>query len=401
MRQRLDFLFLNVGHFYDHFFILIFATAAALALTRDWGLTYAELIPYATPGFIAFGLATLPAGWLADKWSRPGMMAIFFLGIGVSSALTALADSPLAIAVGLTAIGLFAAIYHPVGIALVVEGRARTGMALAVNGVFGNLGVASAALVTGLFIDVAGWRAAFLVPGAVAMVTGIAYVAFIVAGRDADAGIAKPATPATAPVGRDALARIVAVTLVSTAIGGLIFQASTFALPKVLDERLADLAASATAIGLYAFIVFAVASVAQLVVGTLIDRGSARTIFVVIAAAQAVLFWAMQGSAGIAALLVATGFMLAVFGQIPINDVLIGRIATGTWRSRLFAVRYVITFAVSATAVPLIAWIHGQWGFDRLFLVLAIAAAAILGVVLLLPAKAAVLRGAPKPRPAE
>ena len=86
-RGQLNFLFLNVGHFLDHFFMLIFATVAALRLSNEWGLSYAELIPYATPGFIAFGLCAIPAGWLADKWSREGMMLIFFVGIGLSSLL--------------------------------------------------------------------------------------------------------------------------------------------------------------------------------------------------------------------------------------------------------------------------------------------------------------------------
>ena len=158
MQKRVDFFFLNIGHFFDHFFILIFATAAALVLAKEWGLSYAELIPYATPGFIAFGLGAIPAGWLADKWSRKGMMVIFFIGIGGATALTAMADTPFAMGCGLLAVGAFAAIYHPVGIALVVETHERTGVALAVNGVFGNLGVASAALVTALFIDTLGWR---------------------------------------------------------------------------------------------------------------------------------------------------------------------------------------------------------------------------------------------------
>ena len=156
MQQRVHFAFLNAGHFLDHLFMLVFATVAALTLTAEWGMSYGELIPYATPGFVAFGVCALPAGWLADKWSREGMMTVFFIGTGAAAMLTAVADTPLEVGAGLLAIGVFAAIYHPVGIPLVIEGRTRTGMPVAVNGVFGNLGVASAALLTGLMIDTAG-----------------------------------------------------------------------------------------------------------------------------------------------------------------------------------------------------------------------------------------------------
>ena len=178
-RDRLNFLFLNVGHFLDHLFMLIFATVAALRLAEEWGMSYAALIPYATPGFVAFGICAIPAGWIADKWSREGMMIIFFIGIGASSIATALADSPIEIAAGLFAIGVFAAIYHPVGLAMVVHGRTKTGIPLAINGVFGNLGVAAAALLTGYLIDTGGWRNAFVLPGVVSIGLGAAYAAFV------------------------------------------------------------------------------------------------------------------------------------------------------------------------------------------------------------------------------
>lgn len=158
MVDRIHFAFLNIGHFFDHFFMLVFATAAALILSHTWEMSYAELIPYATPGFVAFGLCAVPAGWVADKWGREGMMIVFYIGIGLSSIGSALAETPLQIAIGLFFIGVFAAIYHPVGLALVVQGLENTGVPLAVNGVFGNLGVASAALITGFLIDNEGWR---------------------------------------------------------------------------------------------------------------------------------------------------------------------------------------------------------------------------------------------------
>ena len=166
-RDRTHFLFLNVGHFLDHLFTLIFATVAALALTREWGLGYGDLLKYATPGFFAFGVFSYPAGWLADKWSREGMMVVFFVGIGLASVATGFAQTPLQVGIGLFVIGVFAAIYHPVGLAMVTQKWRNTGMRLAVNGVWGNLGVASAALITGYLIDNGGWRMAFIIPGCV------------------------------------------------------------------------------------------------------------------------------------------------------------------------------------------------------------------------------------------
>jgi len=394
-RQQIDFAFLNVGHFFDHLFVLIFATVSALALAREWGMSYAELIPVATPGFVAFGVCALPAGWIADKWSREGMMAIFFIGIGASAVLTGQAGSPAALGAGLLAIGVFAAIYHPVGLAMVVHNRTKTGHALAVNGVWGNMGVACAALVTGFLIDAAGWRSAFIVPGIISIITGCGYVYFQARGRKSSASStpetsSASGTPSEPDITRPMLKRIFGVILFSTAVGGLVFQSTTFSLPKVLDERLADIAGSATIIGWYAFIVFAMAAFAQLVVGYLVDRHSIRTVFACVASLQVIFFAIMTQVDGLLSVAVAVAFMLAAFGQIPINDVLIGRISRSEWRSRIFAIRYVVTFSVMATTVPLIAWLHGNWGFSVLFDVLAVAAGLIFLSVLTLPKIAAV-----------
>ena len=405
-RDRINFFFLNIGHFLDHLFILIFATVAALRLATEWNMTYSELIPYATPGFIAFGVCAIPAGWLADKWSREGMMTIFFIGIGAASIVTALAETPIQIGAGLLLIGVFAAIYHPVGLAMVVHGRTKTGVPLAINGIFGNMGVACAALLTGFLIDTTGWRSAFVLPGIVSIAIGVAYGVFVHSGRHvraaeaASGAAAKKAAAGTLAIDRALLIRVFVIIFFSTAVGGLIFQSTTFALPKVFDERLTDLASTATMVGGYAFLVFSMAAFAQLVVGYLVDNYSVRLVFAFVAGLQAVFFAIMLNLTGVAALLVAFGFMLVVFGQIPINDVLVGRITRSEWRSRVYALRYITTFSVAATAVPLIAWIHAAWGFATLFGVMAVAAACIFAAVLLLPSTAAVT-GHPKTAPAE
>ncbi len=390
MANRIHFAFMCAGHLYDHLLMLIFATVAALSLSQQWGMSYAELIPYATPGFIAIGVCAVPAGWLADKWSRKGMMFLFFMGIGLSSIFASFAETPFHMGMGLFAIGVFASIYHPVGISLVVQGRERPGVPLAINGVFGNMGVAGAALITGFMIDHTGWRSAFVWPGGVSVATGLIYAGFLYATRDTDTekstgGAKKKKTSDSQFMDRQLIRRVFAIIFFSTAIGGLIFQSTTFALPKLFDERLARLAISSTVVGWYAFMVFAFAAVGQVVVGYLLDRSSVRVVFSLVVALQAFFFGIMPGLSGVSALMVAMAFMLVVFGQIPINDVLISRITQSEWRSRVYAFRYIITFSVSASSIPFIAWIHGRWGFDSLFMVLSTGAICIFFAVLMLP----------------
>src|SRR5262245_53299329 len=234
---RLD-LFLNVGHLLDHLVMLIFPTAV-LAIGAAWQRPYAELLPLALGGFIAFGACSLPAGWLADRWSRTRMMKLFFFGIGAATIGTGCAATPAQLAIGLTAIGVFAAIYHPVGIAMLVSNKGATnlGRTLGINGVFGNAGLAFAALLSGALADLAGWRAAFFVPGALAIAAG---AAFAWGSRSVAVAVPRVSGP-QARLPRALLARIFLIVAVATASGGVIFSATTVSMPKVFDERLRTL----------------------------------------------------------------------------------------------------------------------------------------------------------------
>lgn len=406
-RDQLHFLLLNIGHFLDHLFMLIFATVAALALHREWGIGYADLLAYATPGFFAFGVFALPAGWLADKWSCDGMMCVFFIGIGVSSMAAGFATTPFQMGLGLFVIGLFAAIYHPVGLAIVTMKWRNTGMRIAANGVWGNLGVACAALVTGYLIDNGGWRMAFILPGLFSIAVGLVYIYLWRKIATTDRAAPNADTPNraadTSLAHRALVMRVSAIVFLTTAVAAISFQSTTFALPKIFDERLQGLVAQisgtaatvsesgqtdfATTLGILAFMVFAVASMAQLMVGRLLDRYGPRPVLMAVGAVQLIFFAWMPGLTDGAALAVALGFMLGVFGQIPINDYMIGKMASGAYRARIYAVRYVVAFTVLALSLPLIAFVYENWGFDTLFRILAGVGLVVVTAAALLPRK--------------
>ena len=373
--QKINFLYLNIGHFLDHFFLLIFATVAALVLINQWDITYAELIPYATPSFVAFALGSIPAGYIADRWSREKMIAVFFIGIGLTSIFAGFTTSPLQIGIVLTLLGCFAAIYHPVGLAMVIHGRKKTGIALAVNGVWGNIGVACAALFTGYLIERASWQSAFIIPGIISVLIGLSYLFFTHKNKlvnlyhndfSSDENINED------EISNKIVQRIFIVVFITAASGGLAFQSTTFALPKIFAENLADITTSSYVIGSWAFLVLAIAGFSQVVVGFLIDRMSIPTLYALITLFQSIFFILILYVAGYVSIIVAIFFMFLVFGQIPINDVMIGKVVKSQWRSRAFAIRSTVTFGVMASSIPLISWVHGNWGFDVLFIILAV-----------------------------
>ena len=375
-------LFLNLGHAFDHLLMLIFPTVV-LAMSEELGRGYAELLPLSLGGFVAFGACSIPAGWLADRWSRFGMMAVFFFGIGAASILTGLAAGTAQIALGLTLIGVFAAIYHPVGIAMLVAHREDVGRVLGVNGVFGNAGVAFSALIAGALAETVGWRAAFIVPGAVAIAVGAAFVRLP---REAQ-GKAQAGRPA-ARLSRADLARVFAILTVATACGGVIFNATTISMPKVFDERLAALTHSTLGIGILVCGVYLIAAMAQLCVGWWLDRHSLKSVFVPVVALQVPLFALAGTTESYFMLATAVAMMFFVFGQIPINDAMIARYTAEEWRARAYAVRYVVSFGASALAVPLVAWTYRSSGdFRLLYYALGVLAFVTFTAALLFPAE--------------
>lgn len=395
--DRYHFALLNLGHFLTHLFLLIFAAAAALVLHLEWGMSYAELVPYATPGFIAFGLCAWPAGWLADRWGRDLLMCVFFFGTGISAMLTAQAQSPVQIGLGLTVLGIFAAIYHPVALALIATRWRKTGMKIAWNGVWGNLGVACAALLTGYLIDQSDWRTAYTLPGMAALLGGVGYLILRWQSIRYPQAQVSATTEPSQNNNSGSLRRIGLIILLTTALSSMIFQAVTFALPKIFETRLTDFIPQmlsslnlhsdslATAVGSLSFIIFTVASLAQLLVGRLLDHLGPRTVFLGCAGLQLLCFALMPGLNNGPALVVALGFMLGAFGQIPINDYLISKVASGQNRARIYGLRFLLSFSVLAATLPLLGYIEGNWGFDTLFQVLALAAGGIWVAVWFLP----------------
>lgn len=358
-------LFINIAHALDHLFMLIFATAV-LTIASDFGVSYGELLPLALGCFVAFGALSLPAGWLGDRWSRRHMMAVFLIGGGLAVAATGFARSRTELAIGLTAIGCFAAIYHPVGTAMLVSYADRLGREIGVNGVWGNMGVALSALITGALAQTLGWRAAFVVPGLVSVAIGLVFMRLV----KHEVRLASRAGGA-ARIGKDEMLRVFAILLVVAFALGLAFNAITVALPKIIEERVTLFGSAPAVIGAIGFGVYLCGAISQYVIGRLIDRYPLRTLFLPVGFALApALLLASVASDGL--MLVAAIFVVvAIYSQVTINDAMTGKYTSDEWRSRAFALRYTISFGVGALAVGMVSWLHVRGGFALALQVLA------------------------------
>jgi MFS family permease len=378
-RRRLAIGFMNLAHALDHFVILIYPTVV-IELAVVYGRSYASLIALSTASFVAFGLFSLPAGWLADRWSRRNMMVGFYVGCGLSLIGAALAPSLVGLAIALFMLGVFAAIYHPVGTAMILENATQRGRTMAFNGVCGNLGVSLAAGITAMLTAAFTWRGAFLVPGLICVVTGAIYFWLV---PDEKGQAASRSTSADVSLSATAAAMIVGLFIVVALSAGLVFNTMSISLPKIVDERVGN-GISLVAVGGLTTAVFLCGAVAQITVGRLVERFPLHILFAISAVLQfAGVVWAAY-AAGTSLLFALAFTMAAIYGQITLNDLVIARYTADAWRGRVYAVRYFLTFMVSGVAVAMIALLYGRGGFDLVLDTTAVIALGFLVAVLLI-----------------
>ena len=357
--RRNSIAFLNWAHFLDHYVILIFPTVV-IGLEAVYGRSYGDLLMLSTAAFTAFGLFALPAGWLADKWSRRNMIAVYYFGAGVCCALVAASESFETLALALFGVGLFAAIYHPVGTPMIVDAAVTRGRTMAFNGICGNVGVSIASGCTAVIASYLGWRYAFLIPAAVFVLSGIAYLISVpndngrrfVQAPDQDVALGKPLT-----------ITVVIMFLLLAFWVGLVFNALTIMLPKLVEQRFAaDL--SLTKVGVLATVVFLCGGLAQFTIGRTVERVVPHLVMSLIAGFQVI---------GILLALYAGGWWLlpslalavaSIYGQVTVNDIVLARYTPAGWRGRIYAIRFFLIFTMAGPAALGIGWLYDHGGFN-------------------------------------
>nr|WP_314629455.1 MFS transporter [uncultured Noviherbaspirillum sp.] len=379
-------LLLNVGHALDHLFLLIFA-AAVTSIAAEFGFEHWEdLMPYGVGAFFLFGLGSLPSGRLGDLWGRRAMMVVFFIGLGSAALLTACVQNAWQLAGALMLLGLFASIYHPVGIPMLVQGSRTPGAVIGINGLAGNLGVAAAALLTGFLIKESGWRAAFIVPGLFSVGCGIAFARLAPAEAEAPA---KRAKTVAVRLPAAVLARIFLVMTTAAVSGSMLFNFSTNGNERLLAERLQGIINDPAQLGMLLAGVYAVASLAQVVVGRLIDRFPLKRLYLCMVGSQVPLLALAAHATGWSLYTLLLAVMIFIFGAIPFTDAMVVRYVDDDMRSRVAGMRLSVSFGISSLAVWLLGPVVKSGGFSTLLLIMAGISLFTTTVVFLMPGETA------------
>ena len=359
---------LNLAHAVDHLFLLIFAAAVATIATDFGYAKWEDLMPFGAGAFLLFGLGSIPSGRLGDLWGRRSMMLIFFFGIGASAILTAATQNAWQMAACLTLLGAFASIYHPVGIPMLIERSSNPGATIGFNGLAGNLGVAAAALVTGFLIKWIGWRAAFIIPGLVCLACG---VVFALACPKETESPAKRKGGAKFKLAPAMMARAMLVMTAAAITSSVLFNFTTNGNGQLLTERFRGVMEDPATLGILLAIVYSVASVAQVVVGNLVNRIALKPFFLFMVLCQIPMLALASQAGGWGLFAALMGAMIFVFGAIPFTDLMIARYVDDRMRSRVAGMRMGVSFGVSSLSVWAVGPLVKAMGFGNSLLLLA------------------------------
>ena len=378
-------VFINTAHTITHYSLAILPTAVlAMAVPGGpFGESYGPILALATGMFVLYGLLSLPQGWLAQRFGHKILMTVFFLGVAAGLIGAGLAHSPTMLAIALAFAGGFAAIYHPIGTTMLIEAAGdKPGSSIGVNGVFGNLGVALAPVITAFLAHAVGWRAAFIAPGLFCVAVGLLWMRTPLVPEHLHHVNRRPFPP----IPRHLVRRAVLVLMLIAMSSELVFNAFTLLLPKLLQERLAGNATLLPLIGIAAFVVTLCGALTQFNVGRMIDRNTLKRVFLPVSIVLAPAMLALSFAQGWLVLPLAAAVAASVFGQVTVNDTMTARYISPELRARIYSVRFFVGFLGSAAAAPVVSIFYERDGsVAAVTMVLAVFCVVTLGCALFFP----------------
>ena len=385
-------LYLNIGHLLDHFMMLIFAKAAFDA-GREFGLSYEEIIVYGTLGVILFGAAAPLAGWLADKYSRAILITIYPFGLSLGAMLAAFSSSTEMLGISLGVVGFFAAIYHPVGIAMITKRPGKVGLRLGINGVWGNMGVALAPILTGFLIAYADWRLGFIIPALMCLSFGISQLfAFI------ELDETRPQTPKvknnkSVSVLTEGWQTVLLCLSIVTLSGGFIFGSLTFLIPRIFEVNMLQISNDVAITGLLAGLVYAIASFSQIGTGWLVDKVPPKFVLSAMGLGQLIFIYIASQSSDYGLLFIMLAAMIFVFGQVPITDVILVKYVKDSWRGRVLSIKFMVNLSAGASVLPITSiLLKNGYNFSFVLQCLALLSVSVIISGLFLPNKTSTLK---------
>ena len=384
--SKLTVTYAALGHLLMHMFAA-FYFVIVLAIEDDWKLSYDELLNLWFLGSLLVGLGALPAGWISDRWSRSGMIAIMFIGLGISSLLCGLSGNKVSLFISLSLLGLFCAIYHPAGISWVVNTSKETGKALGFNNIFGGVGIGLGAFFAGVLIEQFNWQAAFMLPGLISLVVGLSLTYHLKSGKISLKNISSEQFKDNPE--KNQMLKIAIIMLLSITCLSFVYQILQTSLPKAIDIRLTDsLDLSTSDIGYIVAAIYIVSGLMNYVGGILTDKYSEKLIYSIGIVGQGLLLLLIVSLSNY--WLIAISLAIVAFNSsvLPAENLLLAKFSPEKYQSLVYGIKFIVSFTVGPIALIMISRSYDLTGeFGVLYLAFGFVMIIMFLIVLTLPVK--------------
>ena len=384
--SKLTVTYAALGHLLMHMFAA-FYFVIVLAIEDDWKLSYDELLNLWFLGSLLVGLGALPAGWISDKWSRSGMIAIMFIGLGISSLLCGLSGNKVSLFISLSLLGLFCAIYHPAGISWVVNTSKETGKALGFNNIFGGVGIGLGAFFAGVLIEQFNWQAAFMLPGLISLVVGLSLTYHLKSGKISLKNISSEQFKDNPE--KNQMLKIAIIMLLSITCLSFVYQILQTSLPKAIDIRLTDsLDLSTSDIGYIVAAIYIISGLMNYVGGILTDKYSEKLIYSIGIVGQGLLLLLIVSLSNY--WLIAISLAIVAFNSsiLPAENLLLAKFSPEKYQSLVYGIKFIVSFTVGPIALIMISRSYDLTGeFGVLYLAFGFVMIIMFLIVLTLPVK--------------
>ena len=384
--SKLTVTYAALGHLLMHMFAA-FYFVIVLAIEDDWKLSYDELLNLWFLGSLLVGLGALPAGWISDRWSRSGMIAIMFIGLGISSLLCGLSGNKVSLFISLSLLGLFCAIYHPAGISWVVNTSKKTGKALGFNNIFGGVGIGLGAFFAGVLIEQFNWQAAFMLPGLISLVVGLSLTYHLKSGKISLKNISSEQFKDNPE--KNQMLKIAIIMLLSITCLSFVYQILQTSLPKAIDIRLTDsLDLSTSDIGYIVAAIYIVSGLMNYVGGILTDKYSEKLIYSIGIVGQGLLLLLIVSLSNY--WLIAISLAIVAFNSsiLPAENLLLAKFSPEKYQSLVYGIKFIVSFTVGPIALIMISRSYDLTGeFGVLYLAFGFVMIIMFLIVLTLPVK--------------
>ncbi len=387
-RERTILILTSASHFMAHFAMLLFP-AIAVPLSADLGITYSEAMALSFPGYAAFGLVALPAGFLTTHLSARVLLILGNGTIGLAALGAAIFGDHQSLPWWWFGVGIGAGMYHPVGMTLISNNIRARGRAIGIQGVFGNLGIAGGPLCGALLAYLVGWRWAF---GLLSLL-GLTTFLLIISLRF-DESVVTPTSRhqdevATGFMGRMRLFLVLALAMI---LSGFVYRAFHSLAPKHLGEiLLSDVRSIASGKanlwgGIFVAGALLVGTVGQLVGGRLADRMPLVRGYILFHLLSLPFLFGVALLSGFTLPLAAAGFAFFSLGMQPFENSLVARFIPPRWRGVGYGLKFILSFGIGAVGVYYAGWMEADSGTANAVFWLwpSVVGIILLGVIILL-----------------